>query len=54
VVNIIGDRNKAGAVERRTTPDGQEHADVFVADVWGGGERAQALEQIYGLTRRGS
>ncbi|QKL03851.1 phage tail tape measure protein [Pseudomonas sp. NY5710] len=54
VVNIIGDRNKAGAVERRTTPDGQEHTDVFVADVWGGGERAQALEQIYGLTRRGS
>ncbi|MHA7116383.1 phage tail tape measure protein [Pseudomonas promysalinigenes] len=54
VINIIGDRNKAGTVERRTDPNGQERADVFVADIWGGGERAQALEDAYGLTRRGS
>lgn len=54
VVNIVGDRSKAGTVERRTGEDGQERADVFVADIWGGGERAQAIEQAYGLTRRGS
>ncbi|MNH36343.1 hypothetical protein D3C79_971230 [compost metagenome] len=51
VVNIIGDRSKAGTVERRTNPGGQEETDVFVADIWGGGERAQALEAAYGLRR---
>ncbi|HDS1772065.1 phage tail tape measure protein [Pseudomonas putida] len=54
VVNIIGDRSKAGTVERRTNPNGQEEADVFVADVWGGGDRAQALEAVYGLKRNAS
>lgn len=51
VVNIIGDKSKAGTVERRTNPSGQEETDVFVADIWGGGERAQALEAAYGLRR---
>jgi lambda family phage tail tape measure protein len=54
VVNIIGDRSKAGTVERRTNPSGQEEANVFVADIWNGGDRSQALEEAYGLTRRGS
>ncbi|WP_430317003.1 phage tail length tape measure family protein [Pseudomonas sp. p1(2021b)] len=53
VVNIIGDPAKAGTVERRSGPDGQEQTDVFVADIWGGGDRAQALEQVYDLKRRG-
>lgn len=54
VVNLIGDRNKAGSVETRTLPDGREQVDVFVADIWGGGERSRAIEEAYGLTRRGS
>lgn len=54
VVNVIGDRSKAGAIEKRPLPDGREQVDIFVADIWGGGERAQALEDAYGLTRRGS
>ncbi|ULL07771.1 phage tail tape measure protein [Pseudomonas putida] len=54
VVNLIGDRSKAGSVESRTLPDGREQVDVFVADIWGGGERAQAIEEAYGLTRRGT
>lgn len=54
VVNVIGDRTKAGAIEKRPLPDGREQVDIFVADIWGGGERAQALEDAYGLTRRGS
>ncbi len=54
VVNVIGDRNRAGSVETRTRPDGREQVDVFVADIWGGGERAQAIEAAYGLTRRGN
>jgi lambda family phage tail tape measure protein len=54
VVNIVGDREKAGSVERRTSPNGQEEIDMFVADIWGGGDRAQAIENAYGLTRRGS
>lgn len=54
VVNLIGDRNKAGSVENRTLPDGREQVDVFVADIWGGGERSRAIEEAYGLTRRGS
>ncbi|MNJ67724.1 hypothetical protein D3C77_639190 [compost metagenome] len=54
VVNLIGDRNKAGSVETRSLPDGREQVDIFVADIWGGGERAQAIEEAYGLTRRGT
>lgn len=54
VVNIIGDRSKAGTVEKRTNANGQEETSVFVADIWGGGERAQALEAAYGLKRSAS
>lgn len=54
IVNIIEDRSKAGTVERRTNPSGQEETAVFVADVWSGGERAQALEEVYGLKRNAS
>lgn len=54
VVNIIGDRSKAGAVEKTTNSEGQEEISVFVADIWGGGERAQALEAAYGLKRSAS
>lgn len=53
VVNIIADSEKAGAVNKRTGPDGRDETDVYVADIYGGGKRAQALEAVYGLRRSG-
>ncbi|WP_444756780.1 phage tail length tape measure family protein [Pseudomonas sp. A014] len=50
-VNLIEDRSRAGTVDRRTGNDGQLEIDAFVADIWGGGERAQAIESAYGLSR---
>ncbi|PRA53167.1 MULTISPECIES: phage tail length tape measure family protein [Pseudomonas] len=53
-VNLIEDRSRAGTVDQRTGDNGQLEIDAFVADIWGGGERAQALESAYGLTRQGT
>ncbi|EKT4542715.1 phage tail length tape measure family protein [Pseudomonas putida] len=50
-VNLIEDRSRAGTVDQRTDDDGQLQIDAFVADIWGGGERAQAIEAAYGLSR---
>ncbi|MDN5518505.1 tape measure protein [Pseudomonas sp.] len=50
-VNLIEDRSRAGTVDQRTGDDGQVQIDAFVADIWGGGERAQAIEAAYGLSR---
>ncbi|GLO44157.1 phage tail length tape measure family protein [Pseudomonas putida] len=50
-VNLIEDRSSAGTVDQRTGDDGQLQIDAFVADIWGGGERAQAIEAAYGLSR---
>lgn len=50
-VNLIEDRSRAGTVDQRTGDDGQLQIDAFVADIWGGGERAQAIEAAYGLQR---
>ncbi|MNN05448.1 Lambda phage tail tape-measure protein [compost metagenome] len=50
-VNLIEDRSRAGTVDQRTGDDGQMQIDAFVADIWGGGERAQAIEAAYGLSR---
>ncbi|MFJ4397479.1 phage tail length tape measure family protein [Pseudomonas sp. NPDC089396] len=50
-VNLIEDRSRAGTVDQRTGDDGQLEIDAFVADIWGGGERAQALEAAYGISR---
>lgn len=50
-VNLIEDRSRAGTVDQRTGNDGQLQIDAFVADIWGGGERAQAIEAAYGLSR---
>lgn len=50
-VNLIEDRSRAGTVDQRTGDDGQLQIDAFVADIWGGGERAQAIEAAYGLSR---
>lgn len=50
-VNLIEDRSRAGTVDQRTGDDGQLQIDAFVADIWGGGERAQAIQAAYGLSR---
>lgn len=50
-VNLIEDRSRAGTVDQRTGDNGQLEIDAFVADIWGGGDRAQALEAAYGLSR---
>lgn len=50
-VNLIEDRSRAGTVDQRTGDNGQLEIDAFVADIWGGGERAQAIEAAYGLSR---
>ncbi|MNE97120.1 hypothetical protein D3C80_1954200 [compost metagenome] len=50
-VNLIEDRSRAGTVDQRTGDNGQLEIDAFVADIWGGGERAQTLEAAYGLKR---
>ncbi|GAA3721090.1 hypothetical protein GCM10022421_31950 [Oceanisphaera sediminis] len=52
-VNLIEDRNKAGQVEQRQREDGSSEINAFVTDIGSGGERAQMLEQTYGLQRRG-
>ena len=52
-VNLIEDRSKAGQVEQRQREDGSTEINAFVADIGSGGERAQMLEQTYGLQRRG-
>jgi len=51
VVNLVQDTSRAGTVQQRTNDDGSTQIDAFVADIWGGGERAQALEAAYGLSR---
>ncbi|OAS04618.1 tail length tape measure protein [Pseudomonas putida] len=50
-VNLIEDRSRAGTVDQRTGDNGQLEIDAFVADIWGGGDRAQAIEAAYGLSR---
>lgn len=53
-VNLIQDQSKAGTVQQSTAEDGSVQVDAFVADIFGGGERAQALESAYGLRRQGT
>lgn len=52
IVNVIENPNKAGQIEKQMVGDNEE-VNVFVADIRGGGSRADALEQTYGLTRIG-
>lgn len=52
-VNLIEDRSRAGQVEQRQGANGQMEIDAFVADIRGGGERSQVLEQTYPALRRG-
>ncbi|WP_256819167.1 tape measure protein [Pseudomonas putida] len=50
-VNLIEDRSRAGTVDQRSGDNGQLEIDAFVADIWGDGERAQALQAAFGLQR---
>lgn len=52
-VNVIENKDRAGEVVERTNESGDQEADVFVADIFGEGKRARALEQAYGLARVG-
>lgn len=51
IVNLVQDQQRAGSVQQSTREDGTAQVDVFVADIWGGGEMSQALEGAYGLRR---
>lgn len=54
VVNVIENPDRAGQTEVRQNEYGDEEADVFVADIFGGGKRAQSMERAYGLRRVGT
>lgn len=54
VVNLIENPERAGQAEVRENEFGDEEADIFVADIFGGGKRAEALQTAYGLQRIGS
>lgn len=53
IVNLIENQQRAGQVEQRQGDNGQREIDAFVADIHGGGPRSEAMEQAYGLERRG-
>ena len=53
-INLIEDRDRAGQVNVNRSDDEEVDADVFVADIRGGGPRAQALQETFNLRRTGS
>ncbi|MFV3289180.1 phage tail length tape measure family protein [Pseudomonas sp. NY11955] len=53
-VSLVQDQSRAGTVQQSTRDDGSAQVEVFVADIYGGGERSQALESTYGLKRVGT
>lgn len=53
IINLIENPNRGGETVRSTVGN-QEQVDIFVADIRGGGRRAQAMESAYGLVRRGN
>ena len=53
VVNLIADTSRAGEVSTSENEDGSMQVDAFVADIFGDGPRARALEGAYGLSRVG-
>lgn len=52
-VNLIADTARAGEVNTTEAEDGSMQVDAFVADIFGDGPRARALEGAYGLSRVG-
>lgn len=53
-ISLVQDQARAGTVQQSTRDDGSAQVELFVADIYGGGERSQALESTYGLKRVGS
>lgn len=53
-VSLIQDQSRAGTVNQKTRDDGSAEVELFVADIYGGGDRAQVLESTYGLKRQGT
>lgn len=53
-VNVIEDSSRAGQTETRRGSNGEEEVNVFVADIMGGGRRAQAIQTAFGLRRQGN
>lgn len=53
-VSLIQDQSRAGTVNQKTRDDSTAEVELFVADIYGGGDRAQALESTYGLKRQGT
>lgn len=53
-VNLIEDRTRAGTTQQRTDADGSVSIDAFVASIQNDGPAAQAIEQKWGLTPKGT
>lgn len=53
-VYVVEDSQKAGQVQQSTGPSGEEVISVFVSDIRRGGEAAVALENTYGMQRKGN
>ncbi len=52
IVQVMQNTERAGTVQRQQD-NGREFIKVFVADLNGGGEASQAIEQTYGVRRQG-
>lgn len=53
-VNLYEDASKAGSVEDREGPDGEQIINIFVSNIRRGGQMAQTLENTYQLHRYGA
>lgn len=53
-VNLYEDATKAGSVEDREGPDGEQIINIFVSNIRRGGQMAQTLENTYQLHRYGA
>lgn len=52
-VNLIENQERAGQVTQTMSEDGYLTIEAAVADIRGGGELSQAIEQTYGVRRQG-
>ncbi|WP_252108848.1 MULTISPECIES: tape measure protein [unclassified Halomonas] len=53
-INLIEDRTRAGSVEQRSSPEGNQVVDILVANILGDGKAHKALSAKYGLSTRAS
>ena len=52
-VNIIENPERAGQRETTVNANGREEESLFVADIYGDGPRSRAIQNAFGLQRRG-